>query len=87
MTQGGGNGVPANTQDDGGSKESLVSTDYIDAMNNTIAASDKPLLSTNGDDDDSDGGELGSSDYIEAAKKDSVFSSPKGETYVPPPNQ
>jgi len=89
MTQGENNtAIPNNVHADDDddyhdSKESLASNDYIDAMNNAVPLSEKPLLST----DDNGEEEFGSSDYIDAANKDNVFSSPKGETYVPPPNK
>lgn len=62
-----------------GSRLSLDSNDYLEAMGGD--ANDKTPKNSGDTTDDESGG------YVDAINSTSVFSSPKGETYVPPPDE
>ena len=67
------------------SRASLDSNDYLEGMSGGSINDKTPLTQKDGDDDVED--EFGSTDYVDAIDSTSVFNSPKGETYVPPPDE
>ena len=71
------------------SRASLDSNDYLEAMGS--GSGDKTPLKpkhTGDTGDENNDDEFGSKDYVDAINNtNQVFNSPKGETYVPPPDE
>ena len=66
------------------SRASLDSNDYLEAMGGRGNDDKTPLKPKNSTDDD----EFGSKDYVDAIDNtNQVFNSPKGVTFVPPPDE